>query len=260
MQGLFEFIFNNMPLLIVLAIGVYFYKNYKDLKEKTDKINLLFEQVLDKYLSEKITHAKEVTDRILEEYNREDTVSTEISRFVTIIDKGISGRVNDKVETSNAINKFKLSKKIDYNRFPSLLELNKLGTFTEEDMESLDNGVALARREYNAQAFRYNEKASGFPIQYVVKLFGLNSHFVIFDAPKSKAYEEAYEVFDEQEPEINTISVLNRTEEKTLDIKEEVEEVVDKKELGEINIEHSDLVLKPSIDINDSSLSDNKDN
>ena len=84
-------------------------------------------------------------------------------------------------------------------------------------MESLDNGIAIARKEYNTQAFRYNEKANGFPMQYLTKLLKLNSQFLIFDKPRAKKYSELYEVFEEEEPEIDSLTSLNRdTEEDNL--------------------------------------------
>ena len=62
-------------------------------------------------------------------------------------------------------------------------------------MESLDNGIAIARKEYNAQAFRYNEKASSFPIQYLTKALKVKSQYSIFDAP-SKRKQSQGEIAD----------------------------------------------------------------
>lgn len=243
-----NFIFNNFFLFVIIALIFYLYKEYKDLKEKTASINDLFTKTLDKYLQEKINMAKETTDRILKEYGREDTVSTEISRLLLMIEKGVSGGVNDKVATSNAINKFKLSKKIDFKRYPYLLELEKLGTFTEEDMNSQDNGIAIARREYNAQAFRYNEKTSSFIMQYLTKYTKLTQQYAIFDAPKASNYDDNYEVFEEEEPEINSLTILNREK----DEEENLNDLLLKnKEDEDIVIEHNDNILKPTIDLDD---------
>ena len=76
-------------------------------------------------------------------------------------------------------------------------------------MNSKENGIAIARKEYNTQAFRYNEKASSFLMQYLTKSLKLNQQYLIFDAPKASKYEENYEVFEEEEPEINSLSSLN---------------------------------------------------
>lgn len=205
-----NFIFNNIFLFVIIGIGYYIFHEYKDLKNRTDSINDLFTKTLNKYLEEKIKQAHETTSRILNEYGKEDTVSTEINRLLLMIEKGVSGSINDKVATSNAINKFKLSKKIDLKKYPYLTELETLGTFTEEDMNSKDNGIAIARKEYNTQAFRYNERASSFFMQYLTKFLKLNQQYAIFDAPKESKYEEDYEVFEEEEPEINSLSSLNR--------------------------------------------------
>ena len=143
-----------------------------------------------------------------------------------------------------------MSKKIDFEKFPYLLELEKLGTFTEDDLTSVDNGVAIARREYNAQAFRYNEKASSFFMQYLTKLLKLNQQYIIFDAPVSSFYEDNYEVFEEEEPEINSLSTLNRQ-----DSEEEVslnDLLYDYKSSNDnVTFEHSDLVLKPKNDLDE---------
>lgn len=244
MYRIAELIFNNLILIIIILIIVYIVKVYKELNEKRQKIENKFEKVLNAYLSSKIEEARQTTNRIEETYPREDEAKTEIDRLLVTINKGITGTINDKVETSNAINKFKLSKKIDLERYPQLKELDKLGTFTEEDMDSIDNGVAIARKEYNALAFQYNEKASGFPIQYFVKLLRLNSHYVIFDPPKSKAYEENYEVFEEETPELNSITSLNRQIPK-----EEPAKVEEETPVVETKIDHSNNILKPTFDI-----------
>lgn len=209
MTDIMYFIFNNIFFVVIIAIAYYIYHEYKDLKNRTNSINELFTKTLNKYLEDKINIAKETTSRILNEYGKEDDVSMEINRLLLMIEKGVTGSINDKVETSNAINKFKLSKKIDLEKYPFLKELETLGTFTEEDMNSKENGIAIARKEYNTQAFRYNEKASSFFMQYLTKFLNLNQQYTIFDAPKTSNYEENYEVFEEEEPEINSLSSLN---------------------------------------------------
>lgn len=209
MTDIMFFIFNNIFFIVIIAIGYYIYHEYKDLKARTANINDLFTKTLDKYLESKIKEAEDVTSRILKEYGKEDEVSMEINRLLLLIEKGVTGNINDKVETSNAINKFKLSKKIDLKKYPFLKELEDLGTFNEEDMNSKENGIAIARKEYNTQAFRYNEKASSFLMQYLTKSLKLNQQYLIFDAPKASKYEENYEVFEEEEPEINSLSSLN---------------------------------------------------
>lgn len=255
MYGIFELIFNNLLLIIVILVVIYIVKVYKELNDKKKKIQEKFDKVLDTYLSSKIEEAKETTNRIKAAYPREDEAKTEIDRLLMTINKGITGTINDKVETSNAINKFKLNKNIDLEKYPELKELSKLGTFTEEDMDSIDNGVALARREYNALAFQYNEKAGGFPIQYIVKLLRLTPNYVIFDPPKSKAYEENYEVFEEETPELNSITSLNQktTSEEEVTKKEPLKE-------NEIKIDHSNNILKPTFTVNTEENTEKSDN
>lgn len=248
MVTIFNFIFDNIIFVVIGGFIYYLYISYKDLKKELEVINNIFTKTLDSYLKVKIDEAINTTDRILKRYGREDTVSTEINRLLLMIEKGVEGSINDKVATSNAINKFKLSKKIDFEQYPYLLELNKLGTFTDEDMNSVDNGVAIARREYNTEAFRYNEKTSGIIIQLLTKITKLPEQFIIFDAPKTSKYEEKYEVFEEtDEPEINTLTMLNRPEGPSdYLVKEEQEEIEEKEE---VIIEHSDEVLKPKTKI-----------
>lgn len=249
MTAIFNFIFDNIILVVIGGFIYYLYISYKDLKKEIGIINNIFTKTLDNYLKGKIDEAIETTDRILKSYGREDTVSTEINRLLLMIEKGVDGSINDKVATSNAINKFKLSKKIDFERYPYLLELNKLGTFTDEDMNSIDNGVAIARREYNTEAFRYNEKTSGIILQLLTKVTKLPEQFIIFDAPKTSRYEEKYEVFEETDvPEINTLTMLNRPEGPSdYLVKEKAKE--ETQEIEEVVIEHSDEVLKPKTKI-----------
>lgn len=255
MYRIVELIFNNIILIIVILIILYIIKVYKELNDKKKKIQEKFDKVLDSYLSAKIEEARETTNRIQATYPREDEAKTEIDRLLMTINKGITGTINDKVETSNAINKFKLNKQIDLEKYSELKELSKLGTFTEEDMDSIDNGVAIARREYNALAFQYNEKSGGFPTQFIVKLLKLNSHYVIFDPPKSKAYEENYEVFEEETPELNSITSLNQQQPK-----EEVPIKTEEPKKVEVKIDHSNNILKPTFDVSINENSEKSDN
>lgn len=245
MQALFNLIFDNFILVFIVASCYYVYRQYKDLQDRTNSINNIFIKTLNNYLEQKFSDAKKLAESIKEEYGHVDKMAAEIDRLLFIIEKGSSGNVNDLVAASNAINKFKVDKKIDSKKYPRMLELNKLGIFDEEEMESLDNGIAIARKEYNAQAFRYNEKASSFPIQYLTKYFKLNSQFSIFDAPKSSTYEMNYEVFEEQEPEINSLTMLNFSKQEDTTEPEEVNISND------FDIELSDDDLKPSVSLED---------
>ena len=204
-----DFIFKNIILIILVILIIYIFKQYKYLKNQSVKINTIFEKTLNNYIDNRIKEAQTTANSIKEKYKDVDEIKPEIDRFLITIDKGLNGNINDKVECSNAINKYKLNQNIEIQKYPELEKLSELGTFTEADMNSVDNGLALARKEYNTLAFQYNEKSSAFPMQYLAKLLGLFSHFVIFDAPKSKMYAEKYEVFEEAEPVIDTISILN---------------------------------------------------
>lgn len=242
MQSIFNLIFDNFIIILIGVLIFFVYKQYKDLKNRSAIIYDLFTKSLLGYIDGKINEAKSSADEILAEYGHNDVIATDVKRLIMTLEKGINGGINDKVETCNAINKFRTSKSINLEKFPKLNILNALGTFDEVDMESLDNGLAISRKEYNAQAFRYNEKASNFPIQYLVKYLKLNSQYAIFDQPKSAAYDEIYEVFEEEEPEINSLTSLNRS---TI-TDEELNDLLVKKEDDYVE---SDLVIKPSTEI-----------
>lgn len=214
MSVIMNYIFNNILLIAFALFCYYVYRQYKDLKNRIAEINTSFSKVLDKYLKEKIEFAKETTDRILKEYGKEDEISLDINRLLMIIESGENGSVIEKVKTCNAINKYKINKKIDLEKYPYLKELNNLQIFSNEDLASVDNGIALARQEYNAQAFKYNEKASEMPINYLTKMLKIPDQYPIFDALKSDQYEENFEVFQEDETMDNSLlEALNRKEE-----------------------------------------------
>ena len=69
MQTIFNFIFDNFLLVVVIVLGWYIFTQYKDLKEKTNKIKDLFTKVLSPYLDEKINEAKTLAEEIKNEYN-----------------------------------------------------------------------------------------------------------------------------------------------------------------------------------------------
>ena len=233
---------NVIPIIIVICI-LYIISQFKKLSELRKEIQKRFDQVLTEYLNNKIIEAKTTTDSIIKEYGREDEISTEISRLLVTIEKGESGDINDKVKASNALNKFKLKKGIDYERYPALAKISTLGTFNESEMSSLDNGIALARKEYNTYAFRYNQVASGFPIQYITKLFGFKTHYDIFGNPKSTTTVEA-EVEEEQNETIS-LNLLNYSEKKEEQVQNE-EAQAKQDEQPEVLIEHTDVIIKPT--------------
>lgn len=237
MQNIFNLIFDNI-LIVGFFLAVYLiYKQYNDLKNRTSSILDLFNKTLLKYLEDKFNQARTLAEELKKEYGHVDKLNTEIERLLYIIDKANEKTINNYVETSNALNKFKIDKKIDAEKYPRMLELNKIKLFTDEEMESLDNGLAIARKEYNTEAFRYNEKASSFPIQYLTKYLKLNTQYSIFDA-LSKKYSDIYEVFEEEEPEINFLSSLNYVKEE--DISEELPKLKDSKEDEVIEISSYD--------------------
>lgn len=253
MKGLFNFFFNNAILFIIIGSAYYIYRQYKGLKDKDKEIKIEFNKILNSYLDKKILEAAKIATDLEKEYGHVDLIRQEIERLEYTIEKGINGTINDKVETSNLLNKFKLNKKINIEKYPNLKEIQKLGTFTEEEMSSIDNGLSITRKEYNVQAFRYNEKANEFPIEYLKKYLKLVNQYAIFDAPKTSHYEEEFEVFEEKEPEINSLSSLNRVEE--VELPKETETTTEEQN---VEMEYTDAVLKPSIAVVDNQANQEK--
>ncbi len=227
MQTIFNILFDYFFLFLGIGFVYYSYRQYTDLKERTAKIYDLFKKTLYPYLDKRYKEAKDLANSLKEEYGHVDKLNTEIDRLLLILEKSEEGTINELVEISNLINKFKIDKKIDSKKYPRMLELNDLTIFKEEEMESLDNGLAIARKEYNTMAFRYNEKANSFPMNKLATSFKLNKQYKIFDALKTSNYDEIYEVFEEQEPEIHSLTVLNyiKEEDDLPKLKDEVEEL-----------------------------------
>jgi hypothetical protein len=265
MREIMNFIFNNIFLILFLAFAYYVYVQYKDLKEKDGKIKEVFAKTLTKYLDDimvplrdKATAVKaqyeaekeeepEEEESVLKkkEVNKKDIVLNDLNRLLMILEH--IDTINEKVVASNNINKYAINNDIDIEEFPDMEQFRLIETFSEEDMNSLENGIAIARREYNARAFRYNEKSTSFPNNYLIKLLRLPARYTVFDAPKSTAYEQNFEVFEEVEPEINTLASLNLTrEEIEREEAEKQEEQTSDQPKEEVVIEHSDVVLKPT--------------
>jgi len=233
-------ILNNMPAIIFIAVCVVFYKSYKELKDYNTKIKYNFDKTLKGYLDNKIKTAREETDAILKEYGREDEVATEITRLLAVLEKCETGTINEKVSASNAVNKFKINKK-SVEKYPNLEKLNNMKTFTDEEINSLDNGLKIARQEYNTLAFRYNEKASGLIQQLIIKLIKFPHSYIIFDALESQKYAMNFEVFSEQEEEINKLDMLNLGEKEEINI----EEFKNKANRKDLRHDHASDILKP---------------
>ena len=56
-------------------------------------------------------------------------------------------------------------------------------------------------------------------------------------------YEQTYEVFEEEEPEIHTLEAMNIRTDTSIDLPKE------KETNKNIEIEHSDTILKPTLEI-----------
>lgn len=245
MKEIFYFIFNNSILVLVIGGIYYIYRQYKTLKDIDTEIKTEFNKILNIYLDKKIVEAGKIATEIDKEYGHIDLIKQEIERLKYSIEKGIDGSINDKVETSNLLNKFKLNKKIDKEKYPNLKDLEKIGTFKEDELASVDNGLAITRKEYNTLAFKYNEKGNEFPIEYLKKYLKLVNQYSILDAPKTNTYETDFEVFEEVEPEINSLSSLNRVEEI------ELPKEVTPEETENVEMEYTENVFKPSTNIVD---------
>lgn len=212
MYQIMEFFFNNIIFFIIIVLLILIGKEYSFLKRKAQNIQNQFTNALDPYLITKMNEAKNLTNHLLSIYNNSEEIKNELNRLLMITSKGSTGSINEKVEASNALNKYQFSKQIDLEKYPELKELSTLGTFIENDINSFNNGVKLARTTYNAEAFRYNEKASSFLMQYLTKLLGFNTNYVIFDQPKSAMYDLNFEVLQEPIEQNNSLSNLNYTE------------------------------------------------
>ena len=74
-------------------------------------------------------------------------------------------------------------------------------------------------------------------MQYLVKLFGFKTHYVIFGNPKSMSYHTNYETLDSDD-ESNSLSSLNRVKK---DVETGSKEQENKREeLQDIQIEHKE--------------------
>lgn len=248
MYKIVEFLFSNIILVTIVTFFVYIYINYKQLQDKKSKMNYKFERFLNKYIGDKINKANDIANRILNEYGREDAVRTEIVRLQVMIKKGVDGTIADKVNTCNILNKFKVNKEIDVNKYTYFKELEDIKPFYDiEDLNSIKDDIAIARREYNALAIEYNEKVSSVIMQYAAKVLNIETQFPLFESIKGDTYTKDYEVFDEKEPELHTLTSLDRGTPKEI-TKPEMKP--NENPTPDIKIEHSQGTFKPSVNIN----------
>ena len=112
MATIMNFIFDNILLVLLAFVVYYIYHTYKTLKELTSKINYTFSNGLDDYIKTKIKEVTDLANRLSKEHEGEVIVTNETTRLMTMIKQGKAELINDKVEISNAINRFKLSKNI----------------------------------------------------------------------------------------------------------------------------------------------------
>lgn len=247
MYKIIEFLFTNIIMVTIASFFIYLYVIYKKLEEKKEKMKYKFDKHLNKYIEEKINTANSLATKILNEYGREDAIRTEIIRLQVIIQKGIDGTISDKVNICNILNKFKVNKDIDTNKYTYFKELENIKPFYDIEINSIKDDIAISRREFNILALEYNELASGFAMQYFTNILKIESQFPLFDNIKTYNYNEEYEVFEEMEPELHTLSSLDKG------VKKDVGNVPlkpNENPTPDIKIEHSNETLKPTININ----------
>lgn len=250
MYDIVEFLLSNFVFILIGLVAIYIFITYKSLTDKKNKMKKQFDKYLDTYLANKINTANEKANLILNEYGREDAIRTEIIRLQVIIKKGIDGSIADKVKTSNVLNKFKISKEIDIEKYSYFKELENINPFYDIDIYSITNDIAIARREYNKIAMEYNEQAGGTPTQYIVKILGLENQFPVFDSIIQENYSDKYEEFEIDEPEINKITQLNIQQNQPKKIEKEEIELPNEKPTPDIQINYSNETIKPKKDIN----------
>ena len=244
MYKIMEFLFINIIPLLIVGFIIYVIYIYKQLNNIKDKMQYLFDKHLNNYLGSKIKLANDTSTKIINEYGREDAIRTEIIRLRVIIEKGINGTIPDKVNTSNVINKYKVSKEIDTERYPYFKELANIKTFHDIELDSITDDIALARKDYNDLARKYNELAGGSVMQYIVKVLNTEPQFPVFEHIHQEKYSDKYEELEMEEPEINKISTLNMVEKQ-----EEVEEKAPTPNANptpDIQIEHTKGTFKPT--------------
>ena len=246
MYKIMEFLFVNIVPLIILGFIIYVIYICNCLKSKKEQMQKIFDKHLKKYLSDKISLANNTSIKIINEYGREDAIRTEIIRLQVIIEKGVNGSIVDTVNTSNVINKYKVSKDIDLERYPYFKELANIKTFYDIELDSITDDIAIARREYNQIAREYNEQAGDSVMQYVVKLFNIEPQFPVFEHIEQEKYSDRYETFEMEEPEINTITALNRAEKVVESKPTQGVQQPNVNKTPEIQIEHTNSTFKPT--------------
>ena len=130
-----------------------------------------------------------------------------------------------------------------------LKDLENIKTFYDIDLDSIKDDIAISRRDYNRLAIEYNQKASGFPMQYFVNLLNVESQFPLFDKIIVEQYSDKYEELEEAEPEINNITSLNIGQKNDDMELPALKEQPASNPTPDIEIEHSNETFKPSINI-----------
>ena len=115
MQTIFNILFDYFFLFLGIGFVYYSYRQYTDLKERTAKIYDLFKKTLYPYLDKRYKEAKDLANSLKEEYGHVDKLNTEIDRLLLILEKSEEGTINELVEISNLINKFKIDKTLESN-------------------------------------------------------------------------------------------------------------------------------------------------
>lgn len=244
-SALFSFIFDHILLVVIIIILIVIFSLSQKIISLKNSIDTIFLNNLDKYLEPKINEIKQMINTLKSLYVN-DEVSFELTRLELIISKGLQGSTNDKVTMINSLNNFTLNPKIDLNEYPEIAKLNTIEIFTKEEMDSLDNGVSISYKQYNDTIIKYNEQSGSSINQKIISLLGLPTNYIPLDPPKYERYNNEFEVFSEQEPELNNISSLNNKEEIEVP-KEDNKEALPVKEYE--SRETASGVLKPTSEI-----------
>ena len=87
MREVFNFIFNNAILVLILGAIYYIYRQYKGLKTVDNEIKIEFNKILNRYLDGKIIEAGKIASEVEKEYGHVDMIKQEIDRLKYSIEK-----------------------------------------------------------------------------------------------------------------------------------------------------------------------------
>lgn len=185
MDFILNWIVQNPLIVIIIVVVLFLIFTYNNLNSRKHRVEKSF-STIDVYLEKRFDEISALLEQTLTAYKHEEDIFVQVSALRSNIDLAKKGSINDKVSAANGISGLVVSPSLKTEAYPELKAIAEMGVFTSHKTSQLEDELAAARNQYNANATSYNTKITSFPSNLVAGIFGFKTPFELFKTVEEK--------------------------------------------------------------------------